>query len=64
MILLIGEIMDIKYILFWIKASFIAPFHFRPSVCHVPDPSKCRIWNCKWHYEDGKYCDCVFHRAK
>ena len=46
--------------LFFMYASFIAPFHFKPKRCPM-DGNNCPIWNCKYHY-DGfelnglKYC--------
>lgn len=48
----------LKYILFFLFASFIAPFHFRPKKCYVHDRLNCPIWNCKYHYKDNKYWDC------
>lgn len=48
----------IRYICFWLFASFIAPFHFKPVICPVCNRTKCRIWNCEFHYKDGLYSDC------
>lgn len=47
-----------KYCLFYIFAAFIAPTHFKPRRCYVIDKSKCRIWNCHYHYKDNRYSDC------
>ena len=50
---------DLKYILFWNYAAFVAPFHFTPNVCYVPNRENCRIWNCRYHYSCGKYSICM-----
>lgn len=47
-----------KYALFYFFASHLAPFHFKPKKCYVIDRANCRIWNCKYHFKDGKYSDC------
>ncbi len=46
-----------RYFLFWNYASFVAPFFFAPKVCYVPDKSKCRIWNCEYHFSCDRYYD-------
>lgn len=47
----------IKYVLFYLKAVFtILPF--KPKKCYVLDRTKCRIWNCKYHYKNNRYDDC------
>ena len=47
----------LKYILFYIYAVFY-PGYIKPENCFVIDKSKCRIWNCKYHYKDNKYDNC------
>lgn len=51
-------VIELKYFLFYMKASLIAPFHFRPKKCPYLGKGHCPIWNCKWHYKDKKYSDC------
>ena len=48
-----------KKIIFWLYAAMIAPFHFKPKKCpYLFDQKDCAIWNCDYHYTDGKYSDC------
>ena len=47
-----------RFVCFWLFASFIAPFHFKPINCPVRNRCNCRIWNCELHYKDGLYADC------
>ena len=36
----------IKRALFYLKASLIAPIHFKPKNCPFLGVGKCPIWNC------------------
>ena len=45
--------------LFWTCAAVIAPSFFTPEDCPIRDKSKCRIWNCTYHYISNKYSDCL-----
>lgn len=47
---------DIKIFSLFFFASMIAPIRFRaPKWCCVRRPEKCRIWNCKYHWDDSKH---------
>lgn len=48
----------IKYFIFYLFAVFVAPFHFAPKKCYVIEKCKCPIWNCKFHYKNGKFGEC------
>lgn len=51
---------DWKQVLFYWRASFIAPFHFKPKGDCPMNRVDCPIWNCKYHYIGGRYNrDCV-----
>lgn len=37
---------------------YIAPFHYRPKRCPLLYRDECGMWNCAYHFKDGKYDKC------